>query len=77
MCFTKRVLIYTTFGYQNYFKVAGKLSNAVISCRTKSNSGSHFPGGHSFMSYSNANVQYDIYVKKEDEYKAQQAIYRS
>lgn len=78
MFFTRRVLIYTTFGHQKYFKIAGKLSAAGISYTTKSRNNNLFRGGHgTFMSSRDTNVQYDIYVKKEDKHKAQRAIHKS
>lgn len=65
----QRCLIFTSFNLDDYFKVISKLNSSAISHRTKSRNidqvgttwGKHF-------------IQYDVYVKKEDEYKAQQAI---
>lgn len=79
MFFTKRTLIYTTFGNEKYLKVASKLAAAGISFKTKSRSNNHFMGGHNILTMSSRDktVQYDIYVKKEDEYKAYQAIHNN
>jgi len=76
MFFTKRTLIHTAFGNEKYLKIASKLAAAGIDYKTKSINHNHFTGGHS-ISAMDKSIQYDIYVKKEDEYKAYQAIHKN
>lgn len=75
MFFTKRVLIYTTFKYEEYLNTAGKLMVAGIRYQTKSRN--NLKVGYDIlpMSFRDNIVQYDIYVKKNDEYKAIQALH--
>ncbi|UPM52927.1 hypothetical protein [Gottfriedia acidiceleris] len=63
-------LIYTTYGYQNYFTMIGKLKKNGIEYKTKlpmSFNGRRF----------NENTQYDIYVKKDLEHLALQSFYEN
>ncbi|MEH7452647.1 hypothetical protein [Gottfriedia acidiceleris] len=63
-------LIYTTYGYQNYFMIIGKLKKNGIEYKTKSQmnfSGRRF----------NENTQYYIYVKKDLEHLALQSLYQN
>ena len=78
MFFTKRTLIYTAFGNEKYLKMAGKLTSAGISFKTKSRNNNRIIGGPNIfpVSFMDKSTQYDIYVKKEDEYKAYQAIHK-
>jgi len=65
-----RCLVYTAFGHGQYSKIVGKLQSHGVSYRSKIwFSSSSNSWGHT------DNTQYDIYVKKEDENKAQKAIH--
>lgn len=77
--FMKRTLVYTTFGNEKYLKMASKLAAAGINFKTKSRSNSSFMPGHNTLPLSSRDktIQYDIYVKKEDEYKAYQIIHNN
>ncbi|MFE4142033.1 hypothetical protein ACFX4I_09140 [Peribacillus sp. YIM B13472] len=62
--------IYTAFGNENYFKVIAKLEREGIQFKTKTpmNSGSeNFQNRHE-------TIQYDVFVKKEQEHIAQRAL---
>lgn len=59
--------IYTAYGYQDYFRMIGKLKQKGISYKTK------IPMNLRVGRFYD-NTQYDIYVKKELEYKAVDAI---
>lgn len=75
--FEKKTLIYTAFGHEQYLKIVGKLSAAGIVFTTKSRNYNILRSGHNTIlprSLTDKNVQYDIYVKKEIEHKAYQAI---
>ncbi len=63
-------LIYTTNGYQNYFKIIGKLKKNGIEYKTK------LPMNFSGRRF-NENTQYDIYVKKDLEHLALQSLYQN
>lgn len=63
-------LIYTAYGYQNYFTIIGKLKNNGISYKTKLPMNVRVARFHD-------NKQYDIYVKKELEHRAVEAINQS
>ena len=63
-------LIYTTFGNEQYFKIIGKLNTAGIKYKSVT--------PYSFDNRNNQFIdqtQYDIYVKKEVEHLAVQAIH--
>jgi hypothetical protein len=77
MFFRKRILIHTAWGHEEYLKIANKLAAAGIVFKTKSRYSGHFMGGNSYlpMSFRDKTVQYDIYVNREDQYKAHQAIH--
>jgi len=65
--------IYTAFGNENYFKVVAKLEREGIQFKTKTpiNSGSeNFQNRHE-------TIQYDVFVKKEQEHIAQRAVHKS
>ncbi|WCN38635.1 hypothetical protein [Aneurinibacillus uraniidurans] len=69
-----RCLVYTALNHDDYFKIVARLKSAGISyaVKTPSNSGYPTPSGYST---SHDYTQYDIYVKKENQHKAQQAIH--
>ncbi|WP_430786806.1 hypothetical protein VBD025_14780 [Virgibacillus flavescens] len=72
MLFSKyKHLVYTAFGHDTYFSIAGKLKAGGVSYRTEMDRDSSSQG----IIGSKDNTQYDIYVKKEDKHKAQQAIH--
>lgn len=68
-----KCLVYTAMGSEAYFRVAYRLEGAGVSFRTRTHSdwGRH---NREFFPLED-HVQYDIYVKREDEHKAQQAIF--
>lgn len=66
-----RCLIYTAFGHEQYAKIVGKLQTHGVPYRTRMWFTNSSNSSWEFVDYT----QYDIYVKKEDEYKAQQAIH--
>ncbi|WP_088068208.1 hypothetical protein [Gottfriedia luciferensis] len=63
-------LIYTAFGYQNYFLIIGKLRKEGIQYKTK------LPMNLRSRVF-NENTQYDIYVKKDVEHEALQSLYHN
>jgi hypothetical protein len=65
-----RCLVHTALGIERYFKAVNELERAGVSFRisTRARYTTYPVLGHS------DNTQYDIFVKKEDDYKAQQAI---
>ncbi len=78
MCFFRRKLVYSCFGHEKYFAAVSKLSAAGINFRTRFINNNRTMGGHySFSTAMDRTVQYDIYVKKEDEHKALQAIHKN
>ncbi|MFB7139407.1 hypothetical protein ACFCYN_07135 [Gottfriedia sp. NPDC056225] len=64
-------LIYTTFGYQNYFLIIGKLKKNGIEYKTK------VPMNLRNRRQFDENTQYDIYVKKDSEHEALQSLYQT
>lgn len=74
--FEKRILIYSCFGYQDYLKTVAKLASAGISYRTKTRTNNRGMGRMP-MSINDRTAQYDIYVKKEDKLKANDAIHHA
>ncbi|CAM3316059.1 MULTISPECIES: hypothetical protein [Brevibacillus] len=70
-----KCLIYTAMGSEAYFRVAYRLKAAGVSFRTRTISDY---GGHNreFFPLTD-HIQYDIYVKAEDEHKALSAIFES
>ncbi len=70
-----KCLIYTALGSEEYFRVVQKLTAAGVSFRTRSHYDRQRLRG-SFPTFPAKDfTQYDIYVAKEDEYKAQAAIH--
>lgn len=70
-----KCLIYTSFGSENYLKVANKLSSSGIKYRTRTHNNSYNSYSSQFVGRVD-NTQYDIYVMYEDEQKAIHAIHR-
>lgn len=69
--FKKKVLIYTAFGNEDYFRIAGKLRNNGVKFETRT--------PNTFRSSKNdfyiETHQYDIYVNEEDEHNAVRVIH--
>ncbi|MDR7071711.1 hypothetical protein [Fictibacillus barbaricus] len=61
------ILLHTTFNEENYFRITGKLKEAGVNYRTE------IPVNVRARNF-NENKQFDIYVKKEEEYKAASAL---
>jgi hypothetical protein len=60
--------IYTAYGSEDYYRVVGKLKSKGVKFKTK------IPMNARLFRY-NDNTQYDIYVKKEFEDKALNALF--
>ena len=69
----KWLLIYTAFGYENYFKEIGKLQHAGVKYKSKT----PFNTRNNALLKDNDNTQYDIYVKKEEAHRAYQAMQKN
>ncbi|MED1796774.1 hypothetical protein P4V54_29405 [Brevibacillus nitrificans] len=67
-------LIYTALGSQDYFRVSNKLQEAGVSFRTRTHQDPRHHAG-TFGFFTRDFTQYDIYVSKADEHKAQMAIH--
>lgn len=67
-----KCLVSTTFGSDEYFRISGKLRAGGVPFRTRTYNNSYH--SHQFFGRID-NTQYDIYVKYEDEHRAQQAIH--
>jgi len=67
-----KVLVYTSFGSENYFRVISKLQSHGVKYRTETFNNTY---NSSQLQGRVDNIQYDIYVKPEDEHTAQQAIH--
>lgn len=67
----KEKLVYATFNMDDYFKVTGKLRGAKVKYRTAVYGESQTDG-----TYNDLNREYKIYVKKDDEHLALEAIHR-
>jgi len=67
-----KVLVYTAFGSESYFRAISKLQSHGVRYRTET-----FNNNYNSSQFQGRvdNTQYDIYVKPEDEHKAQQAIH--
>lgn len=64
----KWLLFFTAFGYDQYFMIIAKLNAAGVKYKTKSPVSTR--GDARFKDQT----QYDIFVKKEEEYKAHAAL---
>jgi hypothetical protein len=74
MLFSKyKCLMYTAFGNEKYYKVVNNLKEFGVSYETVSIRNSNLNGN---FARNNDLSQYDIYVKEEDQNKAQLAIHR-
>lgn len=67
-----KYLLYTAFGNEAYIKIASRLKTAGIKFQTQivRNPNTYQTIGH------NDKAQYDIYVKEEDQHKAQEVIHK-
>ncbi|PSL41581.1 hypothetical protein B0H99_102265 [Planomicrobium soli] len=79
--FKRKCLVHSAFGNKMYFEATNKLNNHGVPydavSRLSANSQSAFGGStSSFVSFKESPTQYDFYVAKEDEYRAQQALHR-
>lgn len=78
----KKHLAYTAFGMDMYYKACGKLSQGDVQYdavrKMSANLFSPSAEAHIPMTRGNEmdNSQYDFYVRKEDQHKAQQALHR-
>ncbi|WP_232322282.1 hypothetical protein [Brevibacillus parabrevis] len=65
-----KCLVYTAFGHERYLQIAHKLSAHAVKFRTRSYSygQSHLGADSAGMFPREDRIQYDIYVKKEDEH---------
>jgi hypothetical protein len=70
----ERTLIYTTFDQGQYFRVKSRLSAAGVPHRSKMNGGMSATTQRAAFG-GKATVQHELYVHKEDEHKALQAIH--
>ncbi len=70
----ERTLVYTTFDQTQYFKIKGRLKAAGIPHRSKINGGMKALGQRAQYG-GKASVQHDLYVRKEDEYRAAKVIH--
>ncbi|MHA6530740.1 putative signal transducing protein [Paenibacillus sp. BAC0078] len=69
----ERTLLYTTFDQAQYFRAKGRLTSQGIPHRSKINGGMQALGQRALYS-GKTSVQHDLYVRKEDEHRAAQAI---
>lgn len=67
------VLLYTAIGDDDCMKVVGKLNDARIIYKSKSR-GIYAGSGKRSMGFDTKLSQYDIYVNRDDEYKARLAL---
>ncbi|TWT01589.1 hypothetical protein [Planomicrobium sp. CPCC 101079] len=79
--FKRKCLVYTAFGNKMYLEAANKFTEHGIPydtvIRGNANVQSALNGASpSFNNFKASPSQYDFYVAKEDEYRAQQALHR-
>jgi hypothetical protein len=67
-----RVVLYIALNDEDYFRVVGQLQTANIRYTVKAPFDMKMPRGTMFS--TDRTRTYEIYVKREDEYKAQEAI---
>lgn len=72
---SKRTLLCTAIGDDECIRMLGNLDEAGISHVTKIR-GVYAGSGKRSLAFSTKLSQYDIYVEKEDEYKAYEAIHQ-
>ncbi|MGN7761644.1 hypothetical protein [Paenibacillus sp. 22594] len=70
----ERTLVFTTFDQAQYFRAKGRLTAAGIPHRSKINGGMQATVQRAQYG-GKASVQHDLYVRKEDEYRAAHAIH--
>lgn len=74
-----KCLIYTAFGHEEYLRIVYKLKAGDVRFRTKAHTLDqqiNHLGSPTFGFFPKKDyTQYDIYVAKEDEHKAQQVIH--
>ena len=70
----ERTLLYTTFDQGQYFRMKGLLTAAGVPHRSKINGGMKAATHRAYYGGKTA-VQHDLYVCKEDEHRALQAIH--
>jgi hypothetical protein len=69
---SNRVVLYIALNDEDYFRIAGKLQTANILYTVKVPFDMKMPNETMFP--TNRTRTYEIYVKREDEYKAREAI---
>ncbi|WNS44372.1 hypothetical protein [Paenibacillus sp. MMS20-IR301] len=69
----ERILVYTTFDQGQYARVKGRLAAAGVPHRSRINGGMKALNQRARYG-GKATIQYDLYVSKEDEHRAIQAI---
>ncbi|MGZ0050528.1 hypothetical protein [Brevibacillus gelatini] len=73
-----KCLVYTAFGHEQYLQVVHRLSAHGVPFRTRSHLyANRFLSDSAGMFPREDRTQYDIYVKKEDEARAYQAIHKT
>jgi hypothetical protein len=70
---SNQVVLYIALSDEDYFRVAGLLQSANIRYKVKSPFDMKMPRGTMFS--TDRTRTYEIYVKREDEHKAQKAIW--
>lgn len=70
--FSKKKLIYSAFGNEDYFRIVARLKEQGVKYSVKSN----IDLSHRRNMVNSRYAQYDFYVKEEDENKAIEAIHR-
>lgn len=80
--FKKKHLVYTAFGQDSYFQAANRLSAAGINYDAKLKMTAQTYGSSTHMADQFVrgaivdNTEYDFFVRKEDKYRAEQALGR-
>ncbi len=79
--FERKCLVYSTFGNKMYMETVNKLAEHGVAydvvIRGNANVHSAVNGSSpSFNNFKASPSQFDFYVAKEDEYRAQQALHR-
>ncbi len=70
--FSKKKLVYSAFGNDNYYRIISKLKSNGVKYSIKTN----IDYGHKRDFINSKYIQYDIYVREEDEQKAIEAIHK-
>lgn len=80
--FKRKCLVYTAFGNKMYGEAVNRLAahgvpyDTVSRVSANAHSGVNFGSSPNFNNFQTSPSQYDFYVAKEDEYRAQQALHR-